>query len=268
MNSIWRRRRSCVAAITTPAPRLRPERSWLARPSTSSGPDGAPSPKPALDLVARARRELARLQERVDEEPQARLRRQPPGAGVRRGEEAERLQVRHHVADRGRRELHRQHLRQVARADRHAGLQIGVDDVPEHRAGALVEVDGAKAQGRAGGLWPCRQVVRAMRVRCRRQAAMRPVSRETRNCAVQPPISARRPSIPAAARLPSSRHQVPCSVISTAAHCLLLLPLPALSCHPGRSEERDRPGQAASARPSQQDWRQDWPDDWPSRLAR
>ena len=50
------------------------------------------------------------------------------------------LQVRHDVADRGRRQRHRQRARQVARADRLAGGEIGLDDLPEDGARALVEL--------------------------------------------------------------------------------------------------------------------------------
>ena len=70
------------------------------------------------------RGEVADLEQPVDEQAQAELRRQPPRRGVRRGDEAELLQVRHHVADRGRRQRHRQHARQIARPDGLARLEV------------------------------------------------------------------------------------------------------------------------------------------------
>ena len=66
------------------------------------------------------------------------LGRQAAGAGVRRVDQARSLEVRHDVADRGRRQRHRQDAREVARADRLAGRQIALDDPPEDLARALV----------------------------------------------------------------------------------------------------------------------------------
>ena len=40
------------------------------------------------------------------------------------------LEIRHDVADRGRRQRHRQHPRQIARSHRLAGLEIRLDDLP------------------------------------------------------------------------------------------------------------------------------------------
>src|SRR5664280_2317807 len=57
-----------------------------------------------------------------------------------RGEDqAELLEVRHHVAHRGRRQGDRQQARQIARPDRLAGGEIAFDDVAENLARALVE---------------------------------------------------------------------------------------------------------------------------------
>jgi hypothetical protein len=93
-----------------------------------------------LDGVALVRREVAELHQRVDEEAQARLRRQAAGRGVRRVDEAGFLEVLHDVAHRGRRQGHGQDLRQVARTHRLAGRQIALDDLAEDLARALVEL--------------------------------------------------------------------------------------------------------------------------------
>ena len=99
-----------------------------------------------LDLPALLGREVADLQQRVDEEAQAELGRQPAGRGVRRVDQAELLEVGHDVADRGRRQRHRQDAADVARADRLAGVEIGLDDPAEDLARAPVE----RLQRRAG----------------------------------------------------------------------------------------------------------------------
>ena len=75
--------------------------------------------------------QIPELEQRVDEQPQALLGRQTPGAGVWSIDEPELLEVLHHVANRGRRQRHRQHARQVPGADRFAGGEIRVDDVAE-----------------------------------------------------------------------------------------------------------------------------------------
>ena len=83
--------------------------------------------------------EVADLHQRIDEEAQAELGRQPAGRGMRRIDQAELLEVRHHVADRGGRQRHREDARQIARADRLAGRQVALDDLAENLARALVE---------------------------------------------------------------------------------------------------------------------------------
>jgi len=68
-------------------------------------------------------------------------------------DEAERLEVRHDVAHRGRRQRHGQRTAQIARADRLAGGEIGLDDALEDLARALVELaqaNGAVAHGAKG----------------------------------------------------------------------------------------------------------------------
>ena len=67
-----------------------------------------------FDIVPVVFGEVAHFHQRVDEEAQAELGRQPPGRGVRRIDQPELLQVRHHVAHRGRRQRDRQDARQVA----------------------------------------------------------------------------------------------------------------------------------------------------------
>ena len=59
---------------------------------------------------------------------------------MRRIDQAELLEVRHHVADRGRRQRHRNQPRDVARTDRFAGREIALDDLPKNLARALIEL--------------------------------------------------------------------------------------------------------------------------------
>ena len=96
-------------------------------------------PHLAVDARALLAPQIAELEQRVDEQPQALLGRQAPGARVRGVDETELLEVLHHVAHRGRRQRHRQHARQVPGADGLAGGEIGVDDVAEDLARAGVE---------------------------------------------------------------------------------------------------------------------------------
>ncbi len=84
--------------------------------------------------------DVADLHQRIDEQPQALFGRQPAGGGVRRIDEAERLEVRHHVADRCRRQVDRQEARQVAGADRLAGGEIGFDDLPKNLPRPEIEI--------------------------------------------------------------------------------------------------------------------------------
>ena len=83
-----------------------------------------------LDLPAVLAGEIADLEQAVDEQPQTELRRQATGRSMRRHDQPELLQVRHDVADRGGRQRHRQHARQVARPDRLTGFEVGLDDLP------------------------------------------------------------------------------------------------------------------------------------------
>jgi hypothetical protein len=87
-----------------------------------------------LDVAAVLLRHVADLHQRIDEEPQAELGRQAAGGGMRREDEAEMLEIRHHVAHRGRRKGHRQDARQVARADRLARREVALHDRAEYLA--------------------------------------------------------------------------------------------------------------------------------------
>ena len=102
-------------------------------------PAVADEPDLLLDLVALGRREIADFEKGVDEEAQAELGRQPAGRDMRRIDQPERLEIAHHIADGGRRKRARQELRQHARTDRLAEIEIALDDQPEDLARAVVE---------------------------------------------------------------------------------------------------------------------------------
>ena len=153
-NSTCLRRAFCLLVTTTPAPRDRPDRSEEACDSAVSRvwPEAA-ALHLCLDALALVDGEIADLEERVDEEAQADLRRQAPGAGMGRVDQPGMLQVRHDVAHGGGRQRHRQDAGDVARADRLAGRQIALDDAPEDLARALVQLrEGAGLIGRSGFL--------------------------------------------------------------------------------------------------------------------
>ena len=106
----------------------------------------------AVDSRPLLARQAAELEQRVDVKAQAELGRQAAGAGVRRVDEAELLEILHHVAHRGGRQRDRQHAREVARADRLAAGEIGVDDAAEDLARPRVEVgEDARFGGRGFG---------------------------------------------------------------------------------------------------------------------
>ena len=100
-------------------------------------PDGR---KLALDGLPFRFGEIAELHQRVDEETQPQFGRQPAGGGMRRIDQAELLEIRHHVPHRGGRERHRDQARDVARPDGLAGRQIALDDLAEDVARPLVEL--------------------------------------------------------------------------------------------------------------------------------
>ncbi len=94
----------------------------------------------AFDLVAVVLGEVTDLHQRIDEKPQPGFGRQPARGSVRRIDQAELFEVLHDVAHRRRRQGHRDNARNIARADRLAGREITLDDVPEYLARALVEL--------------------------------------------------------------------------------------------------------------------------------
>src|SRR5262249_912904 len=69
--------------------------------------------------------------------------RQSPGRRVRRINETELLQVRHHVAHGGGRERRRDQAGDITRAYRFAGSKVAFDNLPEDIARALVELSEA-----------------------------------------------------------------------------------------------------------------------------
>jgi hypothetical protein len=87
--------------------------------------------------------EIADLHQRIDEEAQSRFGRQPAGRCVRRVDETELLQVRHHVAHRGGRQRRGDQARDVARAHGLAGGEVTLHDLAENVARALVELSEA-----------------------------------------------------------------------------------------------------------------------------
>ena len=117
--------------------------------SAPSNPPPPPPPAPDCRCAPVLRAQIPELQKRVDEEPEALLGRQTPGAGVRRVDEPELLQVLHHIANRGRGQRNRQHARQMPGADRFAGGEIGVDDVAENLPRTGVQV---RQRARLGGV--------------------------------------------------------------------------------------------------------------------
>src|SRR5580692_5643979 len=59
---------------------------------------------------------------------------------MRRVNQAELLQIRHHVADRGRRQRHRDQARDVARSHRLAGGEVTLDDLTKDVPRPLIEL--------------------------------------------------------------------------------------------------------------------------------
>ena len=89
--------------------------------------------------------QFAELQQPVDEQPQPKIGRQPAGGGMRCIQQPRVRQIRHHVADRRGREVHRQAARQSAAADRLPGFDVLLDDLPQHGGGPRIEALAAKA---------------------------------------------------------------------------------------------------------------------------
>jgi hypothetical protein len=92
-----------------------------------------------LDLVQVLRLQLPDHEQGVDEEAVAGGRRHAPGGGVRAGDEAELLEIGHHVADGGGRKIEPGVARQGARADRLAFGNVALDQRLEQDLGALVQ---------------------------------------------------------------------------------------------------------------------------------
>src|SRR5262245_44489290 len=67
---------------------------------------------------------------------------------MRRVDQADLFEILHHIADRSGREGHRQKPGEVARSDRLAAREIGVDDEPKNFPRALVEAGKGGASGR------------------------------------------------------------------------------------------------------------------------
>jgi len=84
--------------------------------------------------------ERAQLQQRVDEEAVALVGRHAPGRRVGRGDESKLLQIRHDVADRGRRQLQPRLARERARADRLAIADVALDEGAQQLLRSLAEV--------------------------------------------------------------------------------------------------------------------------------
>src|SRR6185295_7406048 len=80
-----------------------------------------------LELMQLARVDLLHDQQRIDEEAIAERRRYAPGRGVGAGDETHFLQVGHHVADRGGRQVEPGVARQGPRADRLALGNVALD---------------------------------------------------------------------------------------------------------------------------------------------
>ena len=140
-NSICFSRALDFAVSTTAAARVRPDSRVNASPSAASTDCARPTDASWLWIDCRSGfGEVADLHQGIDEKAQAEFGRQPAGRGMRRIDQAELLEIRHHVADRGRRQRHRDQARNVARADRFAGREIAFDDLTKNVARALVEL--------------------------------------------------------------------------------------------------------------------------------
>src|SRR5919198_1469951 len=93
----------------------------------------------ALHALQRLRFERPDDEQRIDEEAVAERRRHATRGGVRAGDEAELLQIRHHVADRRRRKIEPGVLRKRARADRLTFGNVALNQRLEQDLSALVE---------------------------------------------------------------------------------------------------------------------------------
>jgi len=73
------------------------------------------------------------------EETWASISRRSRSVRSRRVDQARLLEIRHHVADRGRRQVHRQGAAECPRTDGITGLDIALDDLPENLARPEIE---------------------------------------------------------------------------------------------------------------------------------
>ena len=88
--------------------------------------------------------EFPDLQQAIHEQTQAPLGWHPAGAGVRRIEQTQRFEVRHYVANGGRRERVRQALRKGSRAHRLSRGEVGVHEMAKDLARAFAKLAGEK----------------------------------------------------------------------------------------------------------------------------
>ena len=122
--------------ITTPAKCVSCDRSERRRAHELLRPVGGELALEPMDLDL-----LERLHhhQAVDEEPVALRRRDASGRRVRARDVAQLLEVRHHVADRRRRQLEARLLRQHARADRLAFDDVALDERSSAGLGARIQ---------------------------------------------------------------------------------------------------------------------------------
>ncbi len=116
-NSMWRTAPSLFGASTSPAAADSPD-SMEDVVGQRLLQGAAAGLQRAADLVALILAQLAELQQPVHEQPQPAVGRQAAGGGVGGEQQPGIGQVRHHAADRGRGERHRQAARQGAAAHR------------------------------------------------------------------------------------------------------------------------------------------------------
>ena len=108
--------------------------------------DRARRPQLAFDGALFFLARLGNLHDPVDEHPQALFGRHAPGAGMRRGEQTQPLQLAQHRADRGGREVQPALAAQGLGANRLAAIEIALD----HHAENL-----ARTFGQVGNRWGC-----------------------------------------------------------------------------------------------------------------
>ena len=137
---MWWKTLAFFGAVTTPTKLDRLDSSCAALAMTRCGWSACSCASIAGSAVGR-RGQVARLrrQHRVDEEPVAARGRDPAGAGVRARDQAELLEIGHHVPDRRRRQLETARARERARADRLAVGDVALDQGLQEGLGTLVK---------------------------------------------------------------------------------------------------------------------------------